>query len=132
METRSLTAEIISEHSGIPINEVLRFTASDAWFNAPTAIAWGLADKLPDCRMPIPVRFLLDNFATNTIIPNFDGIISVIRLREISVSLIVQSFSQLESLYGKIRRKDHQNKLRSLAFLRLAGLRNICGNRAAV
>lgn len=59
------------------------------------------ADKLPDSRMPIPVRFLLDDFATNTVIPNFDGIISVIRSREISVSLIVQSFSQLESLYGE-------------------------------
>ncbi len=58
------------------------------------------SDKLPDSRMPIPVRFLLDDFSTGTIIPNFDSIISVIRSREISVSLIIQSFSQLESLYG--------------------------------
>lgn len=58
------------------------------------------ADKLPDSKMPIPIRFLLDDFATNTKIPDFNNIISVIRSRDISVSLIIQSFSQLENLYG--------------------------------
>ena len=42
-------------------------------------------------RLPIPVRFILDDFSTNTVIPDFDKIISVIRSREIYVSLIVQS-----------------------------------------
>lgn len=46
METRNLTAEIISEHSGIPIEEVLRITSYDAWFNASLALGWGLADKI--------------------------------------------------------------------------------------
>ena len=59
------------------------------------------ADRQPDSRMPIPVRFILDDFSTNTLIPDFDKIISVIRSREIYVSLVVQSFSQLEGLYGK-------------------------------
>lgn len=59
------------------------------------------ADKLPDSKMPIPVRFLLDDFSTNTKIPDFNNIISVIRSRDISVSLIIQSFSQLDSLYGE-------------------------------
>ena len=58
------------------------------------------ADKRPDSRLPIPVRFILDDFSTNTLIPDFDKIISVIRSREISVSLIIQSLSQLEGLYG--------------------------------
>ena len=58
------------------------------------------ADKRPDSRLPIPVRFILDDFSTNTLIPNFDKIISVIRSREIYVSLVVQSLSQLEGLYG--------------------------------
>lgn len=57
------------------------------------------ADRRPDSRLPIPVRFILDDFSTNTVIPDFDKIISVIRSREISVSLILQSLSQLESLY---------------------------------
>lgn len=58
------------------------------------------ADRRPDSRLPIPVRFILDDFSTNTVIPEFDKTISVIRSREIYVSLIVQSLSQLEDLYG--------------------------------
>lgn len=57
----------------------------------------------PDCRLPVPVRFILDDFATNTVIPGFDNLISVIRSREIYVSVIIQSLSQLEGLYGHAR-----------------------------
>ena len=52
------------------------------------------------CR-PVPVRFYLDDFATNLYIPDFDKIISVIRSREIYVSVILQSLTQLDSLYGE-------------------------------
>lgn len=55
----------------------------------------------PNHRLPIPVRFILDDFAANVYIPNFDKIISVIRSREISVSIILQSISQLRGLYGE-------------------------------
>ncbi|MCI9120730.1 MAG: type IV secretory system conjugative DNA transfer family protein [Oscillibacter sp.] len=54
----------------------------------------------PNHRLPVPVRLILDDFATNACIPDFDNIISVIRSREISVSVILQSISQLEALYG--------------------------------
>lgn len=63
------------------------------------------ADHCIDSRLPIPVRFILDDFSTNTVIPNFDNIISVIRSREISVSLICQCLSQLEDLYGSAKSK---------------------------
>lgn len=53
-----------------------------------------------DSRLAVPVRFLLDDFAAGIFIPDFDKIISVIRSREISVSIILQSLSQLESMYG--------------------------------
>ena len=53
-----------------------------------------------DHRLPVPVRIILDDFATNVRIPDFDKIISVIRSREISVSVILQSISQLSSIYG--------------------------------
>lgn len=52
-----------------------------------------------DNRLPVPVRIILDDFATNVCIPDFDKIISVIRSREISVSIILQSITQLEGLY---------------------------------
>ena len=58
------------------------------------------ADRQPDSRLPIPVRFILDDFSTNTVIPDFDKIMSVIRSREIYVTLVIQSLSQLEGLYS--------------------------------
>lgn len=58
------------------------------------------ADKNPDGRLEVPVRIIMDDFATSARIPDFDKIISVIRSREISVSLILQSMTQLESMYG--------------------------------
>lgn len=62
------------------------------------------ADKdYPDHRLPVPVRIILDDFATNVVIPDFDKIISVIRSREIYVSVILQSLSQLDAIYGKSR-----------------------------
>lgn len=54
-------------------------------------------------RLPIPVRLILDDFATNAFIPDFDNIISVIRSREIYVSIILQSITQLEGMYGKAK-----------------------------
>ena len=55
--------------------------------------------------LDIPVRMYLDDFATNLYIPNFDNIISVIRSREIYVSVILQSITQLEALYGEAKAK---------------------------
>jgi len=54
-----------------------------------------------DHRLPVPVRFILDDFATNAYIPDFDNITSVIRSREIYVSVILQSITQLNALYGQ-------------------------------
>lgn len=61
------------------------------------------ADKEPNNRLQVPVRFILDDFATNAFIKDFDQITSVIRSREIYVSIIIQSLTQLASLYGKDR-----------------------------
>ena len=59
------------------------------------------ADKdYGDGRLKVPVRIILDDFAANTVIPDFDKIISVIRSREIYVSIILQSITQLNSMYG--------------------------------
>lgn len=67
------------------------------------------ADRSPGHRLKIPVRFYLDDFASNVIIPDFDRIISVIRSREISVSVIIQSISQLEAMYGKAKASTIMN-----------------------
>ena len=53
-----------------------------------------------DNRLPIPVRFILDDFATNCKIEEFPRMISTIRSRGISVMLMIQSESQLRQGYG--------------------------------
>jgi len=58
------------------------------------------ADSRRNGRLKVPVRIFLDDFATNVYIPDFDKIISNIRSRDISVSVILQSISQLETLYS--------------------------------
>jgi type IV secretion system protein VirD4 len=54
-------------------------------------------------RLPVPVRFIFDDFASNTVLEDFDKIISNIRSREIYASVIIQSLSQLEGLYDHAR-----------------------------
>lgn len=58
------------------------------------------ADGNEDGRLKVPVRMIMDDFAASARIPDFDKVISVIRSRDISVSLILQSMTQLESMYG--------------------------------
>lgn len=48
----------------------------------------------------LPVYFLLDEFGHLTI-PDFPSIITTTRARRISISIILQSLSQLESRYGR-------------------------------
>ena len=70
-----------------------------------------------DGRLDIPVRFILDDFATNIYLADFDKSISMIRSREIYVSLILQSLSQLESLYGHAKSMTILNNADNLLYL---------------
>ena len=53
-----------------------------------------------DFRLPVPVDFIIDDFGTQTVIPDFDKLIASLRSRNISVSIILQSVSQLRTAYG--------------------------------
>ena len=57
------------------------------------------ADDLYNGRLPVHVRCLLDEFANIGQIPNFDKLIATIRSREISASIILQTQSQLKTIY---------------------------------
>lgn len=59
------------------------------------------ADKHDDGALDIPVRVVLDDFAAGPTIDNFDNLISIIASREISVSIILQSISQLKIKYSE-------------------------------
>lgn len=57
------------------------------------------ADRSEGGMLPVPVRLFLDDFS-NLRIPDFDKTISVIRSREIWCTILCQSVSQLQGLYG--------------------------------
>ncbi len=58
------------------------------------------ADKeCPDNRLPVPVRFIMDDFATNCRIDEFPRMIASIRSRGISTMLMIQAESQLTESY---------------------------------
>ena len=59
------------------------------------------ADSNEDGRLKVPTHIILDDFAANVYIPNIDKILSVIRSREISASIILQSLSQLRGMYNE-------------------------------
>lgn len=57
------------------------------------------ADNEPGGQLKIPVRVIMDDFASSATIPDFDKIISVVRSRDLWLTLCIQSFTQLESIY---------------------------------
>lgn len=44
MKTRTIVGEILAEHTGRSLEEIYQKTASDTWFYAEEAVAFGLAD----------------------------------------------------------------------------------------
>ena len=52
-------------------------------------------------RLPVHVRFILDEFANTGKIPDFEKILATCRKFEISVQVILQNLSQLKRLYEK-------------------------------
>lgn len=80
---------------------------TDDTFNFVVSIMYSqlfnlLCDKADDKyggRLPVHVRFLLDEFANIGLIPKFEKLIATIRSREISASIILQAQSQLKAIY---------------------------------
>jgi len=80
---------------------------TDDTFNFVVSIMYSqlfnlLCDKADDVyggRLPVHVRFLLDEFANIGLIPKFEKLIATNRSREISASIILQAQSQLKAIY---------------------------------
>ena len=80
---------------------------TDDTFNFVVSIMYSqlfnlLCDKADDVyggRLPVHIRFLLDEFANIGLIPKFEKLIATIRSREISASIILQAQSQLKAIY---------------------------------
>ena len=59
------------------------------------------ADKQPGGALPVPVHFLMDEFANVSLPDDFDKILSVMRSRGVSVSILLQNLAQLKALFEK-------------------------------
>lgn len=59
------------------------------------------ADFVHGGRLPVPVHFLMDEFANVALPDEFDKLLSTMRSREISVSIIIQNLAQLKALFEK-------------------------------
>lgn len=59
------------------------------------------ADHKYKGRLPIHVHFVMDEFANVSLPDDFDKILSVMRSREVSVSIILQNLAQLKALFEK-------------------------------
>lgn len=59
------------------------------------------ADTIHKGALPVPVHFLMDEFANVSLPDDFDKILSVMRSRGVSVSIIIQNMAQLKALFEK-------------------------------
>ena len=59
------------------------------------------ADHIHSGSLPVPVHFLMDEFANVSLPDDFDKILSVMRSRGVSVSIILQNLAQLKALFEK-------------------------------
>ena len=68
---------------------------------AMNELCWQADKRCKGNTLPVPVRFILDDFATNCKIAEFPRMIASIRSRGISTMLMIQSEAQLEEGYNK-------------------------------
>lgn len=57
------------------------------------------ADSFSNGELPIPVHFMMDEFANVALPDEFDKLLSTMRSRNIFVSIIIQNLAQLKALY---------------------------------
>ena len=60
-----------------------------------------IADEKYKGELPIPVHFVMDEFANVALPDDFQSILSVMRSRNVFVSIILQNLNQIEALYEK-------------------------------
>lgn len=85
----------------IPDNDTsFNFLVSMLYTQLFQQLFW-LADHKYHGRLPVHVHFLMDEFANVSLPDDFDKILSVMRSREVSVSIILQNLAQLKALFEK-------------------------------
>lgn len=76
-----------------------------------------IADRYPNQRLPIPVHFIFDDFAAGTKISSFPHQISKFRSKNMSSTIVLQSETQLDGMYGEADAKTIINNNDTLIYL---------------
>ena len=82
-----------------PVNPALNAFISQFYATALKEL-FEFAEEQENMQLPIPTHIICDDFATGAPIPEFAQYISIIREKGMSVMVLCQSESQLQSMYG--------------------------------
>lgn len=83
-----------------PVNKTMQ-KLTNMFFTDAFKQLFEYAETFPDKELPLPVHLICDDFATGCKIPDFHEYLSVFCAKRISVTLLLQSESQLSYMYGK-------------------------------
>lgn len=101
LDLTSLGQKKVALFAIIPDNDTsFNFLVSMLYTQLFQQLFW-VADHKYHGRLPVHVHFLMDEFANVSLPDDFDKILSVMRSREVSVSIILQNLAQLKALFEK-------------------------------
>lgn len=101
MELASMGEKKIALFALIPDNDTsFNFLVSILYTQIFQQLFW-LADHKYRGALPMHVHFVMDEFANVSLPEDFDKILSVMRSRSVSVSIILQNLAQLKALFEK-------------------------------
>ena len=101
MDLRSLGEKKVALFALIPDNDTsFNFLVSILYTQLFQQLFYS-ADHIHGGSLPVPVHFLMDEFANVSLPDDFDKILSVMRSRGVSVSIILQNLAQLKALFEK-------------------------------
>lgn len=88
-----------------PVNPALHALIS-LFYGQAIKLLFEFAEQQPNGKLPLPVEFLADDFATGAPVNHFEQYISIFREKRISATLLLQSESQLARLYNESRARE--------------------------
>lgn len=99
-----------------PVN-VANHRYAALFYNQVFKSLFEIAEARKERVLPYPVHVLCDDFATGGKIPHFEKHISIFREKRIAVTMLLQSETQLSSIYGKMEAKTIINNCDTYVFL---------------
>ena len=85
-----------------PVNKSMQ-KLSTMFYTDAFRILFEYAESLKSKELPVPVHIIYDDFATGSVVPDFHEYLSIFCAKRMSVTLLLQSESQLAEMYGKMQ-----------------------------